>query len=358
MIGEALDLVVGGRDPLAVEKLSTLLGRSTRVAVVGTASDPESLLRMCDRRHPRIVVIAVDSELACRLLTQVREGIVLPIIAVCSSDTLGMSALLAGALEWVESSASVEKIVESVHLMAGIRIVRKQKRRPDPSSAPKPETSSPSPSTFPTRQPGGRRRRSPTAKGLGLPQVVAIGGSTGAPVAILELLAQLARPLPAPLIIAQHMPHDYSEAFAHWLATSTEREVKLVLAGQPLERGLVHVAPANQHTTLHSDGTFRLERARGKGASPSIDRLFHSLTALTGFQRYAILLTGMGRDGADGLLALRTSGARTLAQDERSSAVFGMPSAAAQLGAAEALLPPPELGLTLAEWLLPPLLDD
>ncbi|NCQ61090.1 MAG: chemotaxis protein CheB [Myxococcales bacterium] len=149
------------------------------------------------------------------------------------------------------------------------------------------------------------------------------------------------------------MPHDYSEAFVRWLENRTGRVAKLVLIGQPLERGVIHVAPANHHTTLAVDGTFRPERAHGPGAGPPVDRLFHSLSQLPAYLCLAVLLAGMGRDGGDGLLSLRNSGARTLAQDERSSAVFGMPQAAAELGAAEALLPPHQLGLTLSHWLSP-----
>ncbi|MDF1565439.1 MAG: chemotaxis protein CheB [Deltaproteobacteria bacterium] len=350
MIGAALDLLVVGRDPAAVEALSTELGQCPEVAVVGTGHDVASILRMVERRDPRIIVVAVNTELACRLITEIRAEASLPIVAVCTDSRLGMRALSCGALEWVEGHRGREKILESIRLMASIRTIRHARKRAAPPPEEEPTSGRRRPD-YP--RPSGPLR--PEVTGQSLPRVVAIGGSTGAPVALLELLGALASPVPAPVIIAQHMPHDYSEAFAHWLANTTGRQVKLAQAGHPLERGMIHVAPANHHTTLLPEGIFRLERAQGTGAAPSIDRLFRSLTGLTGMQRFAVLLTGMGRDGADGLLALRQSGARTLAQDEKSCAVFGMPLAAAELGAAEALLSPAEIGLTLAEWLLPPL---
>jgi two-component system chemotaxis response regulator CheB len=279
-------------------------------------------------------------------------SLALPVIGVCATPSLGEEALAAGAAEWHPEDADPTVLLESIHLMANLRMVRSQPGRsashrstpPRPDGSLSPQGSSP----MPTGAPG------PPAPGeleAEHQRVALVGGSTGAPGAVLDLLGAIDVPLAAPLVFVQHMPADYSATFVDWLRATAQRDAELVRSGTALQAGLIHVVPADHHATLDARGRFLLHPAGAQGPVPSIDRLFQSVAERHRWDRFAVLLTGMGRDGAEGLLALRRSGARTFAQDEASSTVFGMPQAAAKLGAAQALLAPDAIGRRLADWL-------
>ncbi len=171
--------------------------------------------------------------------------------------------------------------------------------------------------------------------------LVAIGASTGGTEAIRHILPQLSERCP-PVVIAQHIPPVFSRAFARSLNESCRVEVKEAENGDYLVPGRAVVAPGNLHMIVRrSGGQYRVEVKDGPRVCyqrPSVDVLFHSVAA-AGPRAVGVLLTGMGGDGAEGLLAMRQAGAWTLAQDEASSVVFGMPKVAIQLGAACQVLP-------------------
>jgi two-component system chemotaxis response regulator CheB len=184
-------------------------------------------------------------------------------------------------------------------------------------------------------------------------QWLAIGASTGGPTAVRELLAELPSPLPLRVVIVQHIGSNHELALADWLAGVLELDVGIAVDGEQPPAGSVRLAPAGAHLWVAKDGRLALDRETPahSGHRPSVDELFLSLAATVPRQTAAVLLTGMGRDGAEGLAALRNAGACCLAQDEASSAVFGMPGAALALDAAELFLSPSALGRELARRL-------
>jgi two-component system chemotaxis response regulator CheB len=166
--------------------------------------------------------------------------------------------------------------------------------------------------------------------------VIAIGASTGGTVAIQEILLQLSDDMP-PMVITQHIPAGFSLAFANRLNKLCNMEVREALDGDTLHRGLALVAPGDVHLLVRRAGTgYAIQLQRGPQVCyqrPSVDVMFASVAQAAGSHGIGVLLTGMGTDGAKGLLALRHAGATTIAQDEASCVVYGMPREATRIGA-------------------------
>ena len=183
------------------------------------------------------------------------------------------------------------------------------------------------------------------------PQVryVAVGASTGGPLAIRDLLAELPPRPPAAVLVVQHIAAGFEEGLADWLAGDLRRDVRVAADGERAAPGTVRIAPAGAHLLLGAGGLLRVDVERPpRGVHrPSADELFESCAAFCPTHTAGVLLTGMGADGAQGLAALRRAGALTMVQDEASSVVFGMPRAALAAGAATIALPPAALGRLL-----------
>lgn len=191
----------------------------------------------------------------------------------------------------------------------------------------------------------------PAGRSAGATTVVGISSSTGGIIAVIELLKRLPIGL-APVLITQHMLPGYADGFAARLASTTTHRVRVAREGDQLNAGTVLVAPSGQHLVVRRDGGRLVAgldaRDKVSGHRPSCDMLFHSMAEACGANAIGVILTGMGRDGAEGLLAMRKAGARTLAQDEASCVVFGMPKAALDIGAAERALPLHQIGPEIA----------
>jgi two-component system chemotaxis response regulator CheB len=173
-------------------------------------------------------------------------------------------------------------------------------------------------------------------------KVVAVGASTGGTEALRLLLETMPPDCPG-LVIVQHMPELFTSAFARRLQQLCRIEVKEAADGDRVLQGRALIAPGNRHLRVKRTGGHYqvelLEGARVSGHKPSVDVLFHSVARAAGANAVGVLLTGMGEDGADGLLAMKQAGAATLAQDEASCVVFGMPRAAIERGAVDQVLP-------------------
>ncbi len=175
--------------------------------------------------------------------------------------------------------------------------------------------------------------------------LLVIGGSTGAPPLVYELLRALPSPAPFPVVVAQHIVRGFEPGFARWLAGTGHRTVA-ARGGEWLEPGAVYVSPADCDLVVRG-GKLQTHPSRGV-AVPSVDVLFESVASFYGARAVGLLLTGMGEDGARGLLAMRQAGALTVAQDGASCVVDGMPGAARAMGAASQTLTPGEMATLLA----------
>jgi chemotaxis response regulator CheB len=182
--------------------------------------------------------------------------------------------------------------------------------------------------------------------------VVAIGASTGGPQALAEILSRLPAHFPAIVLVVQHVDEQFTPGLAAWLQHHSKIPVSIARHGQLLSPDGVWLA-GTKDNLIYQNGA-ALYRAAPEDAvhSPSIDALFFSLAQPHSAPRVGVLLTGMGRDGAAGLLAMRKSGAHTIAQDAATSVVYGMPKAAAELDAAAEILPLAAIAPRLSEFIL------
>jgi two-component system chemotaxis response regulator CheB len=190
-------------------------------------------------------------------------------------------------------------------------------------------------------------------QGQGPAQVVALGASTGGPGALTELLRALPPRFAPPVLCVQHIAasEPFAVAFSDWLAGQTGRDVAYARDGTQVQAlaGRVVLAPPDRHLIVRG-GVLRLSDGPPRhSCRPSVDVLFESVAAEYGPAATGVLLTGMGRDGADGLLRMRARGAVTFAQDEASCVVYGMPREAALIGAAGYILPPARIAARVAE---------
>jgi two-component system, chemotaxis family, protein-glutamate methylesterase/glutaminase len=253
---------------------------------------------------------------------------------------IALRALELGAVDVVqkpscptEVPAVHKQMIHSIRSAARIRLKR---------SAP---TSASAPASKPSTVPLDTRHLTST--------IVAIGASTGGTTAIKALLQQLPARIP-PMVIVQHMPEHFTAAFAASLNASCPMEVQEARGRDPLRPGLALLAPGGKHMVLASHPGIGLrveltDTAPVHHQKPAVDILFDSVAAIAGRRTVATVLTGMGADGAAGLLAIRKAGGRTLAQDEASSVVYGMPREAAENGAAQKIVPLASMGAAMMQ---------
>jgi len=195
-------------------------------------------------------------------------------------------------------------------------------------------------------------RERPAALPPSTQKIVAIGTSTGGPAALMSVLSDLAPDFPWPILVVIHLSPNFGASFVQWLAQSLRLPVSLAQDGQELSslQGRVVVSAPDQHLVVR-DGCLRYcDDPPIHSCRPAVDALFLSLARERGADTIAVLLTGMGRDGAQGLLAIRQAGGVTIAEDESTAVVFGMPGEAVRIDAASLILPLPLIGPQLARW--------
>ena len=182
-----------------------------------------------------------------------------------------------------------------------------------------------------------------------LPPILAIGASTGGPKALADILTALPPDFPAAVVVVQHMDPAFNAGLNTWLKGQSALPVTVARPGERLQAGRVYLAKGGDHLVIGPDSLLHYTPEPADDPfHPSVDALFESLARLTLSRGVAVLLTGMGRDGARGLLALRRAGWSTIAQDAGTCAVYGMPKAAMELGAAEMVLPLPNIAAAAA----------
>jgi two-component system chemotaxis response regulator CheB len=200
----------------------------------------------------------------------------------------------------------------------------------------------------------GRRRRTSARLAAVRPDypVIAIASSLGGPRALAEVLGGLPLGLGAPVVVCQHISPGFADDLARWLTQETGHRVTCAQSGDRLVKGDVFLAPSERHLVVEPSGALTLDDSAPVGGfKPSCDVLLTSVARAFGARAIGVVLTGMGRDGADGLRELRARGGHTIAQDERTSVVFGMPKEAIALGATEKVLPLGQIAAQLARWL-------
>ncbi|MGB1253626.1 MAG: chemotaxis protein CheB, partial [Candidatus Promineifilaceae bacterium] len=179
--------------------------------------------------------------------------------------------------------------------------------------------------------------------------VIVIGASTGGPVALRELLGGVSAEIPAAIVIVQHMPASFTDVLAEQLNRHTPLPVKEAAFGDQLKAGVVYVAPGDQHLLIDSSSRVQLNRGpKIRGHRPAVDVTMQSVSQIYGARTKGVVLTGMGDDGTEGMVAIRAKGGKTFAQDAETSVVNGMPQRARDRGVVDIVATP----LDLAEHLM------
>jgi two-component system, chemotaxis family, protein-glutamate methylesterase/glutaminase len=329
------------------ELLVAILQSTPGLQVVGTARNGREAVRLASRLKPDIIAMDVhmpemDGYEATRQIMAENPRPIVMVTASLAKDEhlLTFNALQAGALTILEKpsldepSEKREHLITQIKVMAEVKVVRRWTRNGMPREKAVPVA--PRPSTAPAlASPVGKLPlRSPA------PNVVAIAASTGGPGALAAILGRLPAGFGAPILLVQHVTKGFGEAFAQWLDQQTPLNVRMGRQGDKPAAGEVVVAPDDYHMIVNHLGRIALTAAPTRfGIRPAADYLFHSVAECYGAAAVGVILTGMGSDGAEGLRAMRLAGARTIAQDQYSCVVFGMPAVAIELGAVEEILP-------------------
>ena len=330
-------------------KLCAVLAADPDLEVIGAAEDGKRAIAMCEELRPD--VITMDMMLPVMTGLAATEFIMAhrptPILIVSASTNRGelfktYDALAAGAVDVMEKplgdesdGAWEQRLLSNVKLVSRIRVITHPRGRLGALG----KQSSQAPAA-----PRGATR-------LASCKAIAIGASTGGPAAIVEVLRRLPPRPSVPVLLVLHIGEQFASAFAEWLDAQSELSVGYAEDGAPLAAaaGRVLVAPPGRHLVVRGGRTALTLDPERHSCRPSVDALFESLAREYPGAVAACLLTGMGQDGALGLKAVRDSGGFTIAQDEDSCVVYGMPREAVRLGAAERILPITAIGTTLAE---------
>jgi two-component system chemotaxis response regulator CheB len=317
--------------------LKDLLARDSGIEVIGEVSDGRQAVEETCRLRPDLVIMDVMMPVMDGLeaVVEIMACCPTPILVLSASVEAGQSrsafnAIQHGALDVMEKPRGVvaeafeeiaARLVEKVKFLARVRVMHHFRRRVR---------------TLPPEAP-------PVPSGAR--SLLAVGASTGGPKAVMRLMKDLPPECGARVLIVQHIARGFARGFAEWLDRESTFTVRLAREGDRLEKGLALVAPNDAHMEIRQDRVCLTDAPPVNCCRPSVDVLFNSLARSDlAPETVAVLLTGMGRDGALGMAALRQRGGYNIAQDETSSAVFGMPRAAIDLGAVHQTLPLADIG--------------
>lgn len=317
--------------------LGQLLMSDPGIRVAGAAPDPIFALQKMQRDWPDVIILDVEMPRmdGITFLRKLMKERPTPVV-ICSTLTekgadTTLQALSAGAVDIItKPKLGLRDFLQAggQHMVQVLKAAARAKLAAVPRARP---AASPEP-----------RAPAPVAMARTTDQVVALGTSTGGTQALEAVLTRLPADCPG-IVVVQHMPEKFTAAFAHRLNQLCRCEVREAVDGDRVIPGLVLVAPGGRHMQLRRSGAqYRVGVADGPPVNrhkPSVDVLFRSVANTAGRNALGIIMTGMGDDGAQGLLAMRQAGAHTIALDQESSVVFGMPREAIEIGAAAEVLP-------------------
>lgn len=311
------------------QRFEQMLSRDPNIRVVGTAPDPYVARDLIIERRPDVLTLDVEMPRMDGLtfLNKLMHYYPLPVVIISSLTEKGgkmaMEAMQAGAVEVICKPGSAYSVGEMEEALlkavkaASVAIIRRNSAPTAPAHAP-------------------LKSLTKTTN-----QVLAIGASTGGTVAIESILSRMPQNVPG-IVITQHMPPVFTRSFAERLNQISKVEVREANDGDWLSSGIALVAPGGKHMLLRRSGARYMVQVKDgplvNGHRPSVEVLFKSVAQTAGANSIGVILTGMGADGAVGMMDMKQAGATTLAQDEQSCVVYGMPKAAVDIGAVDEVL--------------------
>lgn len=334
----ATRVLVVDDSPLARDIITAILQEDDAIEVVGQAENGEIAVELVQSLRPDLVTMDIMMPIMDGLtaIQQIMAYHPTPILVVTSSSEaeVAYKAISSGALEVMQkpdiSAGPLEwaGFARRVKLLAQVKVVTHVRGRGAAGGAATTQV-------LPVMGPAAAGKRSDGGQN----RLVAVGASTGGPGALAKVLAGLPPDLTVGVVVVQHIADGFVPGLVSWLRSVTMLSVKAAEDGERVEPGTVYIAPTGSHTVVRAgDRLSMLHAPPVDSQRPAVDVLFESVEKQYGPRAIGVLLTGMGRDGARGLKRIRDAGGRTIAQDEGSCVVFGMPRAAIELGAAEQVL--------------------
>lgn len=338
-VDRRIDVLVVEDSPVMREFLVHILTSDPGIRVIETATNGEEAIQAVSHRKPDVITMDVHMPQMNGLdaTRRIMETSPTPIVVVSGSSgreelSGTFRALEAGALAVVEKPPSLghprhqemaRDLIQTVKLMSEVRVVRRWPRR-EPAVSP--------------AHPAKETRLEPVPAEV---KLVAIGASTGGPVVLQTILSRLPKNLPVPIGIVQHIAPGFTQGLADWLAQSCGFPVHVAVQGEYLLPGHAYIAPDCFQMKVEAGNRIALSTDKPEnGHRPSVSCLFRSVATAMGRNAIGVLLTGMGKDGAEELRLMKAKGAVTIAQDRETCVVPGMPGEAVNLGAADYVLSP------------------
>ena len=329
-------VVVADDSAAARDLVAAILESDPEIRVVGRAANGAEAVEMAERLRPDLLTMdlhmpVMDGFEAVRQIMSRAPAPILVVSALTRDDVeMSLRATELGAVMVLPKPSGPlsprheeerAELVRMARAMSAVKVVRRW-------ATPRPPTPA-----APVLAPGPAAPAAPA-------RLVAVAASTGGPAALQQILAALPASFPAPVLVVQHIARGFVGPLAEWLNATCPLRVRVADDGERPEPGRVYLAPDDAHLTLSPRGTLALSHAEPVGGfRPSASVLFAGVGRSMGRSAVAVILTGMGNDGIEGLRAARAAGVRVLAQDEASSVVYGMPREAAEAGVADEVLP-------------------
>ncbi|MDF1543087.1 MAG: chemotaxis-specific protein-glutamate methyltransferase CheB [Anaerosomatales bacterium] len=340
MTQRTIRVVVADDSALAREMLVQILASDPQIEVAGVATDGQEAVELVASERPDLVTMDIHMPRMDGLaaIEHIMAYTPVPILVVSSSvygQGVGRAfdALEAGALEvmrkpeprdWADLQEIAADLIRRVKLLSRVPVITHLRGRRGARSASVERADSAGTTAIP-------------------PEVVAIGSSTGGPSALLSVLGRLPADYPLPILVAQHIADGFVPGLVAWLDAGCQMRVVVAGAGMTVLPGVAYFAPTGANLTLERRRLCLHEPEEGQLHVPSADTLLESVAHSCGPAAIGVILTGMGADGARGLKLMRDAGATTIAQDEETSTVFGMPKAAVEREAVSLVLPVHEI---------------
>lgn len=316
------------------EMLLYILELDPKIKIIGAGKNGEEALRWLKTQTPDVITMDITMPILDGFETtrRIMQTHPIPIVIVSSGYNPGdaeksFEAIEAGALAILEKpygindQPRIQKLLDTIHTISGAKLIRRHARviKPLPNRPASAEDSD-------------RIYHAHTIN------AIAIGASLGGPIAVEKILSALPCSLPTPIFLVQHISEGFTQGFVNWLQKTCNLKIKLACDQEQALPGCVYIAPDSFHMVIKRGGVISLENGKPEPLKPSIGRMFRSVAETYGTHAMGILLTGMGKDGAEDLLLMREMGGLTVAQDEKSCVMFGMPKEAIKINAAKYIL--------------------
>ncbi len=343
-MGSILNVLIADDSPTSRQLMTYLINSAPDMRVIGEAYNGKQAVQLTHELHPDVILMDVvmpnmnGLEATHEIMSSTPTPIVMVSAGLESDETdVAFQAIRSGALSVLKKPVGFKHedypaqslaLINTVRAMAGVHVIHHWKADAEAYR---------------------QSVKRPVRKDHAQPEIVAIASSTGGPAALSEIFKRLPATFGLPIVIVQHISAEFLPSLVDWLGATTPLKVEVARPGESPLAGHIYFAPGDAHLRVSKYHRFEPDRTTRMTYTPSGDILLESIAAAYGSSAVGVVLTGMGNDGAHGLLAMYEAGAHTLAQDEATSIVFGMPYEALTIGATKTLLPIQEIAQAIVE---------